>query len=177
MAGVGFLGAIALWSLSAAVSKKSARIVIAVVCIMLLSLEYAANIRRQFIWQQPATLWTDVLRQFPRLSQAHIGVANVHGRAGDHRSALASANEAILHASGQWAEPHALRAIALWQTGNNQDALESFRHAQSLSRVYDSTDAMASALFFSVEQLDVLGVLLRESRVQGPSAPSAPASP
>jgi protein O-mannosyl-transferase len=162
MAGVGFLGAIALLSLFAAVSKKSARIVMAVVCIMLLSLEYAANIRRQLIWQQPATLWPDVLRQFPRAAQAHIGMANVHGRAGDHQSALAAANEAILHASGQWAEPYALRAIALWQLGNTQDALVNFRKAQSLSRVYAGEDSMSSALFFSREQLDVLRQLLRQ---------------
>lgn len=162
LAGVGLLAAVALGSLFAAVSNKSARTVLVAVCLIVVCAEYAANVRRQIIWQQPATLWIDVLRQFPRAAQAHIGMANVHGRAGDHQSALAAANEAILHAGGQWAEPYALRAIALWQLGNTQHALDNFRKAQSLSRVYASEGSMSSALFFSREQLDVLGQLLRQ---------------
>ena len=162
LAGVGLLAAAALLSLFTAVSNKSARTVLVAVCLIVVCAEYAANVRRQIIWQQPATLWTDVLRHFPRAAQAHIGMANVHGRAGDHPSALAAANKAIVHASGQWAEPYALRAIALWQLGNTQDALDNFRKAQSLSRVYAGEDSMSSALFFSREQLDVLGQLLRQ---------------
>jgi Flp pilus assembly protein TadD len=114
------------------------------------------------IWQQPATLWSDVLRQFPRVSQAHIGMANVHWRTGDYPAALAAANESILAGSGQWAEPQALRAIALWQIGRREDALASFRAAQSLSRVYYGEDSMRALLFFAPDQLEILGGLLRE---------------
>ena len=177
LAGVGLLAAAGLTSLLAASSKKSARLALVAACVFVLFVEYAANIRRQIIWQQPASLWTDVLRQFPRSSQAYVGMANVHDRAGDHRAALAAANEAVLHASGQWAEPYALCAIALRQLGNRREAVENFRHAQSLSRVYATEDAMVSALFFSAEQLEVLAELLRESRAPEPAAPNSAGPP
>ena len=163
LAGVGLLAAVALVNLSPAMSKNSARTLLVAACVFLLSLEYAANLRRQMIWQQPATLWTDVLRQFPRSSQAHIGMANVHWRAGDYPAALAAANESILAGSGQWAEPYALRAIALWQIGRRDDAVASFRTAQGLSRVYNDESAMRALLFFAPDQLGVLGRLLQEN--------------
>ena len=177
LAGVGLLAAAGLMSLLAASSKISVRLALVAACVVVLFVEYAANIRRQIIWQQPASLWTDVLRRFPRSSQAHIGMANVHDRAGDHRAALAAANEAVLHASGQWAEPYALRAIALRQLGNRREAVENFRHAQSLSRVYATEDAMVSALFFSAEQLEVLAELLRESQAANPAATDSAGPP
>ena len=163
LAGVGLLAAVALVNLSPAMSKNSARTLLVAACVFLLSLEYAANLRRQMIWQQPATLWTDVLRQFPRSSQAHIGMANVHWRAGDYPAALAAANESILAGSGQWAEPYALRAISLWQIGRRDDAVASFRTAQGLSRVYNDESAMRALLFFAPDQLGVLGRLLQEN--------------
>jgi len=162
LAGVGLLSALVLVNLFPAMSKKSARTLLVAVCVFVLCLEYAANVRRQMIWQQPATLWSDVLRQFPRVSQAHIGMANVHWRTGDYPAALAAANESILAGSGRWAEPQALRAIALWQIGRREDALASFRAAQSLSRVYYGEDSMRALLFFAPDQLEILGGLLRE---------------
>jgi len=162
LAGVGLLSALALVNLFPAMSKKSARTLLVAACVFVLCLEYAANVRRQMIWQQPATLWSDVLRQFPRVSQAHIGMANVHWRTGDYPAALAAANESILAGSGRWAEPQALRAIALWQIGRREDALASFRAAQSLSRVYYGEDSMRALLFFAPDQLEILGGLLRE---------------
>jgi protein O-mannosyl-transferase len=163
LAGVGLLAAVALVNLFPAMPNKSSRTLLVAVCVFLLSLEYAANLRRQMIWQQPATLWTDVLRQFPRSSQAHIGMANVHWRAGDYPAALAAANESILACSGQWAEPYALRAIALRQIGRRDDAVASFRTAQGLSRVYNDESAMRALLFFAPDQLGVLGRLLQEN--------------
>jgi len=163
LAGVGFLAAVALMNLWAAISKNSVHIAIVTACVVILSLEYAANIRRQIIWQQPATLWTDVLLQFPRSSQAHVGMANVHGRSGDYRAALAAADDAVLYGSKQWAEPHALRAIAFWQLGRRDDALTSFRTAQGLSLVYSDKDAMRAMLFFAPDQLEILARLLREN--------------
>ena len=163
LAGVGFLAAVALMNLFTAISKNSAHIAIVIACLVVLSLEYATNIRRQIIWQQPATLWTDVLLQFPRSSQAHVGMANVHGRSGDYRAALAAADDAVLYGSKQWAEPHALRAIAFWQLGRRDDALDSFRTAQGLSLAYRDKDAMRAMLFFAPDQLEILARLLREN--------------
>ena len=167
MAGLGFLAAIALASLLMAISKKRARAVLVAACVIVLCFEYAANVRRQIIWQHPATLWTDVLRQFPGSSQAFIGMANVHYRAGDFNSARVAATEAVVSSGGRWADAWALRAICQWRTGGGEQALESLSRAQSLSRVYTSVDGVEKALLFSPEQCQVI----REMILTGPCVP------
>ncbi|MFM8789236.1 MAG: hypothetical protein ACKOEI_05170, partial [Chthoniobacterales bacterium] len=84
-----------------------------------------------------------------------LGIANVKYREGDFAAALAAANDAVAQSSGRWAEPYALRALCLWQTGNRARALEDFRTAQGFSPVYASHEAMVTALIFSPEQLAV----------------------
>jgi len=129
--------------------------------LFLLSLEYAANLRRQLIWQQPATLWSDALRQYPNMSQAQIGMANVHYRAGDFAAARSAATEAVLSSNGRWADAWALRAVCEWQAGMRESAMESLLRARRLSRVYNENKSAADMLFFSPEQLAVLSDLLR----------------
>jgi tetratricopeptide (TPR) repeat protein len=147
--------------LSGMLSNRGARIVLFAVCVVVLCAEYAANVRRQIIWQEPENLWTDVLRQYPGTAQAQLGVANVRYRNGDYTGALAVANDAVLQSSSRWAEPYALRALCLWQTGDRERALADFRTAQSLSRVYASDESMNVALIFSPEQLEVFRQMLR----------------
>jgi hypothetical protein len=130
--------------------------------LVLLSAEYVANVRRQIIWQQPAMLWTDVLQQFPRTAQAHLGMANVHYHAGDYHAARAAAAEAVLIGGGRWADALALRALCEWQTGDRLAAVRSFREAKRFSRVYDSGDSMQRALIWSPAQLAVLAEIARE---------------
>lgn len=125
-----------------------------------LAAEYTANLRRQIVWQQPAALWSDALRQYPDLSQALIGMANVHYRAGDFQAARTAATDAVVGSSGRWADAWALRAVCEWQTGARDQAVESFRRARELSRAYVSEKSMADALVASPEQLVVLGKLL-----------------
>ena len=131
--------------------------------LLLLSLEYAANLRRQLIWQQPAALWSDVLRQYPNMPQAQIGLANVHYRAGDFESARVAATEAVMSSNGRWGDAWALRAICEWQTGARAQAVESLRRARSLSRVYFDEQSAAAAMILSPEQLSSFGEVLRAS--------------
>ena len=125
-----------------------------------LSLEYTSNVQRQSVWQTPTALWTDVLRQYPHLAQAHLGMANAHYRADDFKAALASAQEAVQTSSGHWAEPYAIRAACQWQTGKRQEGLASLVLAQKLSRVYANEDSMKAAPFLSPEQLATLRQIL-----------------
>jgi Flp pilus assembly protein TadD len=139
--------------------------VLVVVAVVLLAFEYTANWRRQTVWQTPASLWTDVLRQYPNLAQAHIGMANAHYREGDFAAALVSAQEAVRTSSGYWAEPYSIRALCLWQTGRREEALADLRTAQSLSRAYTSEKTLVAALMFSPVQIAAFREMLR---VQGP---------
>jgi Tfp pilus assembly protein PilF len=116
------------------------------------------------IWQQPESLWTDVLRQFPRTAQAHLGMANVHYRAGDYHAARATAAEAVMIDGGRWADALAMRAICEWQTGDHTAAQESFGQARRLSRVYRDNQTMLLALVWSPEQLQVLVKILAGER-------------
>jgi hypothetical protein len=153
LAGVGMtVAAICVW-LRSRYSCASAGAVLAVLGITILSLEYAANLQRQKVWQTPAALWTDVLRQYPNLAQAHIGMANAHYRVGDYAAALVSAQEAVRTSSGYWAEPYAIRATCEWRMGHREAALRSFAKARNLSRVYESESSMKAALFLSPEQI------------------------
>jgi tetratricopeptide (TPR) repeat protein len=128
--------------------------------VVVLSLEYTANLPRQKAWQTPAALWTDVLRQYPNLAQAHIGMANAHYRAGDYEAALISAQEAVRTSSGYWADPYAIRALCEWQTGRTKDATASFQSAQKLSRAYETEESMKAAMFLSPEQLATMREIL-----------------
>ena len=153
LAGVGMIiAAICAW-LRGRYSSTLTAGVFAVLGITILSLEYAANLQQQKVWQTPAALWTDVLRQYPNLAQAHIGMANAHYRNGDFEAALVSAREAVRTSSGQWAESHAIRAVCEWKSGKNQEALASFAIARKLSRAYESEESMRAASFFSPGQL------------------------
>jgi len=156
LAGVGLLAAALAHRLRIQCSRRFAFVLLAAVGLVFLSAEYAANARRQIIWQEPATLWTDVLRQFPRTAQAHLGMANVHYRAGDYRAARTSAAEAALIGSSRWADALAMRAICEWQTGDRAAALQSFQKARRLSSFYADHEAMGLALIWSPEQLSIL---------------------
>ena len=160
LAGVGMIVAAAEARLRSQFSSARAGAVLLAAGVVILSLEYTANLPRQKAWQTPAALWTDVLRQYPRLAQAHIGMANAHYRTGDFEAALVSAREAVRTSSGQWAEPYAIRAVCEWQTGRGKDAAESFQSAQRLSRAYESEESMKAAMILSPEQLAVLRQIL-----------------
>ena len=156
LAGVGLIAAALVHRLRIKYPRGFAGGALIAVLFLLLSLEYAANLRRQFVWQQPATLWSDVLRQYPNMSQAQIGMANVHYRAGDFQAARAAATEAVVSSGGGWADAWALRAICEWQVGQREQALESFARAKGLSRVYANMDAMERALILSPKQLQAM---------------------
>ena len=162
LAGVGLIVAALAGRWLAQGQQGSVRILPAVVLLMLLSFEYAANLRRQFIWQQPETLWTDVLRQSPRLAPALLGMANVHYRAGDFAAARSAATEAVVSSDRRWADAWAVRAVCEWQTGAREQARESLRQARTISRVYRDEDSVAAGMVFSPEQLAVFGEIVRE---------------
>ena len=155
LAGIALIVAVGVVRVLGRLNTRGARIALFGVCVLILCAEYAANLRRQIIWQNPGSLWTDVLRQYPGTAQAQLGVANVKYREGDFVAALAAANDAVAQSSGRWAEPYALRALCRWQTGDRARALEDFRIAQSFSRVYASHESMVTALIFSPQQLAV----------------------
>lgn len=162
LAGLGLMAAGLGNRLQMQYSRRSAGGLLAAVALILLSAEYAANARRQTIWQQPAALWTDVLRQFPCTAQAHLGMANVHYRAGDYQAARAAAAEAVMIDGERWADALALRAICEWQTSDRAAARKSFGQARRLSGVYHDNQTMRSALVWSPEQLAVLAEIARE---------------
>ena len=160
LAGLGIIAAALVHRLRIEYSRGFAGSALIAGLFLLLSLEYVANLRRQFIWQQPATLWSDVLGQYPNMSQAQIGMANVHYRAGDFQAARAAATEAEVSSGGGWADAWALRAICEWQTGAQEQAVESLRQARRLSRVYNDEVSAAEAMILSPEQLGVLSGLM-----------------
>jgi hypothetical protein len=160
LAGLGMIAAALVHRLRIKYPRGFAGGALLAVLFLLLSLEYAANLRRQFVWQQPATLWSDVLRQYPNMSQAQIGIANAHYRAGDFQAARAAATEAVVSSGGGWADAWALQAICEWQTGTREQAVESLRQARRLSRVYNDETSAAAAMILSPEQLSVLSELV-----------------
>ena len=160
LAGLGIIAAALVHRLRIEYSRGFAGSALIAGLFLLLSLEYVANLRRQFVWQQPATLWSDVLGQYPNMSQAQIGMANVHYRAGDFQAARAAATEAVVSSGGGWADAWALRAICEWQTGAQEQAVESLRQARRLSRVYNDEVSAAEAMILSPEQLGVLSGLM-----------------
>jgi tetratricopeptide (TPR) repeat protein len=160
LAGLGMIvAAICAW-LRSRFSSALAGGALLVAGLAVLSLEYTANLQRQKAWQTPATLWTDVLRQYPNLAQAHIGMANAYYRTGDYAAALVSAQEAVRTSSGYWAEPYAMQALCQWESGKKQEALASFAMARKLSRAYESEASMRAALFLSPEQLATMRQIL-----------------
>ena len=162
LAGVGLIASALAHRLRIHCSSRWAGGLLASAGLVLLCAEYAANVRRQIIWQQPATLWADVLRQFPRTAQAQVGLANVHYRAGDFTAARAAAAEAVLIDGGRRADALALRAICEWQTGDRAAARASFRRARQLSRAYRDPAATDATLLWSPEQREVLAELSGE---------------
>jgi hypothetical protein len=163
LAGLGMIVAALVHRLRIEYSRGFAGSALIAVLFLLLSLEYAANLRRQFVWQQSATLWSDVLGQYPNMSQAQIGMANVHYRADDFQAARSAATEAVVSSGGGWADAWALRAICEWQTGAREQAVQSLRQARRLSRVYNDETSAAEAMILSPEQLSVLSELMGEA--------------
>ena len=154
LAGVGLIVAALTGRALASGSRIKARAVV-ILLLVLLALEYAANLRRQFIWQEPATLWSDALRQSPGLYVARLGLANVHYRAGDFAAARSMATEAVVSSRGEWADAWAVRALCEWQTGARDQALSSLQQAQRLSRAYRDKEALEAAMVLSPPQVAV----------------------
>lgn len=164
LAGLGMMAAVLVHRLRIQYPRGLAGAVLLAALIAVVGFEYAANLRRQIVWQQPSSLWSDALRQYPRLSQALIGMANSHYRAGDFQSARAAATEAVMASNGRWADAWALRALCEWQTGAREEAMGSLRQAQRISAVYRDTAAVVTAMIFSPEQLAVLADLMRAAK-------------
>jgi len=155
LAGVGVVAAAFSHRLFAATRHGFLPAALAIGLLALLSVEYAANLRRQRIWQQPGTLWSDVLHQYPGSGQAFLGMANVHYRAGDLRAARTAATEAVVSSNGRWADAWALRAVCEWQTGAREQARSSLQEAQRLSRAYRDKEALEEAMILSPQQMAV----------------------
>ncbi len=130
--------------------------VIGLAAVALLAAEYAANRQRQFVWQTPAALWTDVLVKFPGVSVAHLGLANCSYRAGQFGLARISASEAVVLSRGQWDEAMAFRALCEWQAGDRDAAIATFRALLRLSPRFRDIDRVAQTLFWSPDQLQVM---------------------
>jgi hypothetical protein len=128
----------------------------AVVAVALIAAEYAVNFQRQLVWQNPKSLWTDVLVKFPGVSVAHLGLANDSYRAGRFEQARVSAAEAVLLSRGQWDEALAFRAICEWQSGHRAEAVETFRTLLRFSPRFRDIDRLAQTLFWSPDQLEVM---------------------
>jgi len=164
LAGLGMIAAALTRRLRIMHPSGLAGVLLVTALLILLSLEYVANLRRQLIWQQPKTLWSDALQQYPSLPQALLGIANVHYRTGNFQAARAAATEAVMASNARWSEAWALRAVCEWQAGGHEQALESLRHAQRLSRIYINENSVAETMVFSPEQLAVLSDLLRAAK-------------
>jgi hypothetical protein len=162
LAGLGLMAAALVHRMQIQYSSRLAGGLLAVAGLVLLSAEYAANLRRQMIWQQPESLWTDVLRQFPRTAQAYLGMANAHYRAGDYQAARAAASEAVMINGGRWADALAMRAICEWQTGDPLRARQSMARVQNILGSRADWRAMGETLSWSPQQLAILK-LIQES--------------
>lgn len=157
LAGVGMIVAAMAHRVRIQYSSRLAGGVIVFAALAVLAAEYAANARRQIVWQQPVTLWSDVLRQYPGTTQALFGMANAAWRAGDFATARMHAAEAVSLSGGRWAEVLAMLAICDWKLGDRETAFKNFQQARRFSRVYSDEKSMAAALIWSPEQLHVLG--------------------
>jgi len=129
---------------------------VSVVAVGLLGAEYAANLHRQFVWQSPQALWTDVVVKFPQLSVAYLGLANCSYRDGHFEQARAEVAEAVVLSRGQWDEALVFRALCEWQSGHRADAVETFRATRRLSPRFGDVDQVAKTLFWAPDQLQVM---------------------
>jgi hypothetical protein len=155
LAGVGLVAAAFTHRLFAATRHGFPPAALAAGLLALLAVEYVANLRRQRIWQQPATLWSDVLHQYPGSAQAFLGMANVHYRVGDLQAARTAATEAVVSSNGRWADAWAVRAVCEWQTGSQEQARSSLQEARRLSRAYLDKEALEKAMILSPHQMAV----------------------
>jgi hypothetical protein len=155
LAGLGLVAAALTHRLFANYRHGPFPVAIASILLSLLALEYAANLRRQRIWQQPGNLWSDVLQQYPGSAQALLGMANVHYRAGDFPAARTAATEAVVSSKGLWADAWAVRATCEWQDGAREQSLSSLQQAQRISRAYRDKEALEAAMVLSPQQVVV----------------------
>jgi hypothetical protein len=160
LAGIGMVAAAVVGWLRSQYSSGLALAGLVIVCAGILSLEYAANLQRQKVWQTPAALWTDVLRQYPNLAQAHVGMANAYFREGDYQTALESTQKAVRASSGLWGDPYAILAVCAWKAGERHEALVGLAKARKLSRAYESEQSMKDAMILSPEQLETMNEIL-----------------
>jgi hypothetical protein len=118
-------------------NSRAGVILFGATCVATISLEYAANLRRQRIWSDPEPLWRDVAEQYPRLALPQVGLANVHYRRGEFVEAYAAISEAVLYSGGQWDDAIALKAVCAWSAGKRGAALQAVADLTTLSPDYD----------------------------------------
>lgn len=86
----------------------------------------AANVQRQMVWQDPGALWADVIQKFPGQPIAYLGLANEHYRRGEYEASLRFAAEGVSASRARWDDLVALRAMAEWKTGRQDEARSTF---------------------------------------------------
>ncbi len=171
MAGLGMVAA-ALVAAGWSHLPRARSALVAAVLVILVG-EYAANFRRQQVWREPISLWSDVLRQFPRSAIAHFGVANAHYRAGRFDAAREAAGQSVLAAAGRWDDALALRAMCEWQSGRRGEAVATFRRAVAMSRIYLDRAALERAISWSPAQMETMAEIAREAGYEDAPAPRA----
>lgn len=156
LAGVGMLGAALLGALMLRFRARPAPTAIIAAAVLLLAVEYAANLRRQTVWQSPENLWTDVARRFPEAAIAYVGLANCAYRAEDFSAAERFAAQGVALSRARWDDALALRAVCEWQTGRHEDAAATFQELLRLSPRFRDIDSVQKSLFWPPGQIAVL---------------------
>ena len=171
MAGLGMVAGALLAAAWARLPR--ARIALVAAAVLVLAAEYSANFRRQQVWREPMSLWADVLRQFPRSAIAHFGVANAHDRAGRFDDARESATQSVLATAGRWDEALALLAACQWRVGRRAEAVDTFRRAVAMSRIYLDRAALERSIAWSPAQIEAMAEIARAAGYSEAPAPRA----
>jgi tetratricopeptide (TPR) repeat protein len=130
--------------------KTAIYFVLSIYCLYL----SVATYKRNDVWKDSISLWTNVLNQFPHVGTALNNIGNVYGKErGDLDKALEYFNKSIQYDPG-YENAYANRGIVFCMKGNLTDGIRDFSKAIELKPGYYDALVNRGIAYYSMKEYD-----------------------
>jgi hypothetical protein len=162
------LAGLALW-LAATLARfwpdgRRAETMLAAALVLIGTTWSIATVRRERVWENSLTLWSQTRLDSPRSAVAANGLGFALYDAGRYADAENAWREAIEISAGQYADPWAGLALGLEALGRSAEADAALGEAIALDSRYASTDAMRRGIVLEGPHIERIAPIVERRR-------------
>jgi Flp pilus assembly protein TadD len=129
------------------------------------------TLRRETVWNNSLSLWTDALSRNPTSETAAVNLGYAHLEAGQLMDAAQCFNIAVKLTGGRQPDPHAGFALVFARSGRMPQAREAYRRACALEPRFTSPELLRASLRWNASDVAVFRELLSDTATTGAHSP------